>query len=134
MIPFYIYDTGNGRILALGSYDERGDGAAARAVAAGTINPTTEYAPGGVKTARPTVTSITLNKTTIVGNGVDTCTFSGIPTGAQVAIYKDQDFLPRAVGVITDGTLVLTVDAVGSYAIVFSGFPVQEVRFTVTAT
>lgn len=136
MINFYLYESSTGRVLATGSYDERGDGAAARSVAAGAINPATQYAPAGVVTARPTFNFATLllDKQNIVANAVDTATVSGIPGGTIAKIYKDQDEFPRAIVTVSDGTLLLRVDTAGSYLIVLSNFPTQQHTFRVLAT
>jgi hypothetical protein len=136
MLQFFIYDTATGRVLGVGTYDERGDGAAARGVAVGTINPDVEYAPGGVKTARPVFNLLTLllDKTTLVANGVDMATISGIPNGTVVEVFKDQDVFPRGVATVTDGSLQLRVDAAGVYRIVLENFPTQSYAFQVVAT
>ncbi len=136
MINFYLYETSSGRVLALGSYDERGDGAAARTVAGGVINPLTQYVPAGVVTARPTfnLATLLLDKQAILANAVDTATISGIPNGSIVKVYKDQDAFPRAILTIADGTLQLRVDTAGAYQIVISNFPTQQHTFNVVAT
>lgn len=135
MINFYYYDTANGRVLATGSYDERGDGAAARAVGSGLINPATEYAPGGVKTARPVFNPApTIDKLAIAADTIDGATIANIPAGTVAKIYKDQDALPRAAIVITDGSLVLKVDTAGLYQVQLTNFPAQDVTFTVRAS
>lgn len=135
MLPFYIYNTANGQVLGTGSYDERGDGATTRAVGAGVIVPATEYAPGGVRTARPVFNpAIALDKSAIIANATDAATLSAIPSGSVVRVHKDQDQFPRAVMTITDGTLVLRVDTAGRYRITVSNFPTQDAVFTVTAT
>jgi len=135
MINFYYYDTGTGRVLATGSYEERGDGAAARALGSGVILPATEYAPGGVKTARPLFApALAIDKLSILANVIDGATVINIPAGTVAKIYKDGDSLPRAAIVINDGSLLLQADSAGSYQVVFSNFPKQETTFTVTAT
>lgn len=136
MINFYIYDAATGRVLGVGAYDERGDGAASRTLVVGTINADTEYAPGGVKAPRPTFDLLTLalDKETILANGVDTATLSGVPVGTLAKVFKDQDTFPRAVTTVNDGALLLRVDTAGVYRIVLSNFPAQEHAFTVIAT
>lgn len=135
MINFYYYDTATGRVLATGSYDDRGDGAAARAIAAGPINPATEYAPAGVKTARPLFApALVIDKLAIVADAVDGATITNIPVGATAKVFKDGDALPRAAIVVSDGSLVLRTDSAGSLLIVLSNFPTQEQTFTVHAT
>lgn len=135
MINFYYYDTATGRVLATGGYEERGDGAAARALGSGVIVPATEYAPGGVKTARPVFApALAIDKLTILANAVDGATITNIPAGTTAKIYKDGDSLPRAAILINDGTLLLQADSAGSYQIVFSKFPTQDTTFTVSAT
>lgn len=136
MLTFYLYETSTGRVLALGAYDERADGAAARSVGVGVINPATQYAPAGVVTARPTFNFATLllDKAAILANAVDAATVSGIPAGTVARIFKDQDQYPRAAGVINDGTLQLRVDTAGRYLIVLANFPTQEHTFSVVAT
>jgi len=135
MINLYIYDTGSGRVLGVGTYDERGDGAAARAIAVGSIVPALEYAPAGVKTARPTfnLATLLLDKPNIVANAVDSATVSGVPNGTTAKIYKDQEIFPRSVAVITDGSVVLRAEVAGVYRIVLENFPTQDTTFTVTA-
>ena len=136
MINFYYYDTATGRVLATGSYNEIGDGAAARALASGIIDPVREYAPGGVRTARPTfnLATLLLDKSTILANGVDSATFTGVPAGTVAKVFKDQDTLPRGVTTVNDGTLVLRVDTAGVYHVLFMNFPTQDATFKVTAT
>lgn len=135
MLNFYLYETSTGRVLAVGAYDERGDGAAARSIGSGTINPATQYAPAGVVTARPAfnLATLLLDKQNIVANAVDTATVSGIPAGTIAKIYKDQDEFPRAIVTIADGTLLLRVDTAGVYLIVLSNFPTQQHTFKVVA-
>lgn len=136
MIHLFIHDTTTGRVLGTGSYDERGDGAAGRAIRAGQINPLTQYAPGGVITARPTfnLELLTIDKTGILANAVDSATVSGIPADTVVKVFKDQDAVPRGVATVNDGTLVLRVDTVGVYTIELENFPIQATRFQVSAT
>lgn len=136
MINFYVYDTANGRVLGVGSYDETGDGAAGRALGLGVINPATEYAPGGVKTARPTfnLSTLLLDKSTIIANATDAATISGIPVGTLAQVFKDPQTRPRAAGVISDGNIVLRVDTPGTYRVKLSGFPTQDHTFVVNAT
>lgn len=134
MLQLYLYDTSNGRVLAKGSYDERGDGAAARALVLGAIDASTEYAPAGVKTARPVFSGLALDKAIIVANAVDGATLSGIPNGAVARIYKDGESTPRAAATVSDGSLLLKADTAGVYRIVLSNFPTQDASFTVTAT
>ena len=135
MINFYLYDSDSGRVLGTGTYDERGDGATNRAVKAGTINPDTEYAPGGVKTARPTfnLTTLLLDKQNIVANGVDQATISGVPAGTVVKVFKDEDKFPRGAATVNDGSVSLRVDTAGAYRIVLENFPTQVTSFTVLA-
>lgn len=135
MLSLYLYDTATGRVLAVASYDERGDGASARAVIVGGINQATEYAPAGVKTARPTfAANVTIDKTAILANATDTATISNVPVGSVAKVYKDQDALPRGVATISDGNFGLRVDTAGVYQIVLSNFPTQDKTFTVVAT
>lgn len=135
MINFYYYDTATGRILATGAYEERGDGAAARALAVGTISPSTQYAPGGVKTTRPVFSpALAIDKATITADMVDGATVSNIPAGSVVKVFKDGDAVPRAAVTVNDGSLVLQSDSAGTYQIVITNFPTQEVSFTVVAT
>jgi hypothetical protein len=136
MLSVYVYNTANGQVLGRGSYQEAGDGASARAVAFGNINPTTQYAPGGVITARPTfnLATLVINKLAILADSTDSATISGVPNNTLVRVFKDQDASPRAAGVVTDGTAVLRVDTPGTYQVVLSNFPTQEYTFTVVAT
>jgi len=135
MFNFYLYESTTGRVLATAAYDERGDGAAAgtRVIATGTIAALTEYAPGGVKTARPVV-AMAINKGTVIANGVDSVTITLIPVGAKVSIFKDQDQLARAIVTVNDGTLTATFDSPGLYTLFVASFPNVEVSFTVSAT
>ena len=135
MIPYFIYESATGRALAVIAYDERGDGATStRVLAAGAIDADTEYAPGGVKTSRPRLTSMAADKQSVIGDGADAVTVSQIPSGATAAIFSDASSLPRAARVVNDGTLVVTFDAAGSYRIVVSLFPYVQVTFLVSAT
>lgn len=135
MINFYYYDTATGRVLATGGYEERGDGAAARALGSGVISPASEYAPGGVKTARPVFApALAIDKVTITANAIDGATITNIPAGTTVKVFKDGDSVPRAAVLVNDGSLLLQADSAGSYQIVLSKFPTQDATFTVTAT
>ncbi len=135
MLNFYYYDSPTGRVLALGSYEERGDGATLRAIGGGLINPATEYAPNGVKTSRPMfAANVALDKQTIVADTIDGATISNIPAGTVAKVYKDGDALPRSAIVVNDGSLVLRVDSAGTYQIVLSNFPTQDASFQVHAT
>lgn len=135
MINFFYYDTATGRVLATGAYDDRGDGAAARAIGSGAINPATEYAPAGVKTARPVFNpALVLDKLLILADAADGATVTNIPAGTVAKIFKDTDSVPRGAIVVADGSLVLRADSAGSYQIVLSNFPTQEQVFTVLAT
>lgn len=135
MFNFYLYESTTGRVLATAIYNNEGDGAAAgtRIIAVGEIKPSTEYAPGGVKTQRPVV-AMAINKSTVVANGVDSVTITLIPVGAKVSIFKDQDALARAIVTVNDGTLIATFDTPGLYTLFITLFPNVDVLFTVTAT
>lgn len=134
MINFYYYDTATGRVLAIGGYEERGDGAPARALGSGVISPASEYAPGGVKTARPEFSpALAIDKLSITADAVDGATVTNIPAGTTAKVFKDGDSVPRAAILVNDGTLLLQADSAGSYQIVFSKFPTQDTTFTVVA-
>lgn len=140
MIPFYLYESTTGRVLAIATYDERGDGAAAgtRQLAAGAIEPLTEYAPSGVKTPRPRVTlaisPLVAGETIVVGNSVDTATITLIPAGSLALVYKGNENFATAAIVVNDGTLTLTFDAAGTYRILIRKFPNVDNSFQVKAT
>jgi hypothetical protein len=134
MLNIYLYNTATGQVLATAGYDERGDGAAARTLVLGTINPLTEYAPAGVKTARPVFSpALTIDKFAITADAVDSATISNIPAGTVAKIFKDGDSVPRAAATVNDGSLVLQVDTAGQYKIVLSNFPRQDTTFIVVA-
>lgn len=135
MLPLYIYETSTGRVLAAGTYDERGDAAAsARVLAFGAIDPATEYAPAGVKTARPRVTTMLINKQSVLANGADSVSITVIPVGSKVSVFKDAEDFARAIVTVNDGTLVATFEAAGNYRILVRLFPNVDVTFLVSAT
>lgn len=134
MLQFYIYNSATGQVLARAFYDEIGDGAAARAVGTGIINPSTEYAPAGVKTARPVFVNLALDKLVIAADGIDGATITNVPASTVVKVFKDQDKFPRGVVTVNDGSFVLKVDTAGTYRLVLSNFPTQDATFTVQAT
>lgn len=134
MLNLYFYDTATGRVLGTGSYNEVGDGATARALVVGLIDPATEYAPGGVKTARPTFSTVVADKLSFLANGVDGVTFTGVPANTVAKIFKDQELLPRGITTVNDGTLVLRAEAAGVYRVLFMNFPTQDMTIQVSAT
>jgi hypothetical protein len=135
MIPFFLYESTTGRVLATATYDERGDGAAAgtRVIAAGEIEPLTEYAPNGVKTDRPRVV-MAINKTTVIGNGVDSATITMIPVGSLVSIYSGNEEFATATVTVNDGTLTMTFNAAGPYRVLVRLFPNVDTYFQVQVT
>lgn len=86
------------------------------------------YFVADVVTARPD-SPITLDKTTVEADGVDTVTFSNVPAGTQVRVMGPS----QSVITVDDGTLSITFDDVGQYAVKFDSFPEKDTVFNVEA-
>jgi hypothetical protein len=131
------YQVSNGQITGSLMYSGEPGSANANvpgdiASVAGAYNGNTTYiatTSGGTPTptARPAM-GITLDKTTIIANGTDTATFSGVPSGASVVIDGG------AAETITDGTLELSTATAGTYTFAFTNFPMLPMNFEIIAT
>lgn len=134
MIEFYLYDSDSGRVLATGQYDELGDGALARSLKGGHIDPATQYAPGGVITARAPASTIALDKTTVAADGIDKVRVSNVPNPSTVFVALVGDAVSRATRRVTDGFAEITFPAVGQWRIDVKSFPVMDTSYYVNAT
>lgn len=74
------------------------------------VRDSTHYVLSGVVTARGTLTA-TLDKATIVADGVDTATLSPLPNPCEVSVNGSPV-------TVTDGSLEVTAALVGTYRIV----------------
>lgn len=116
-MKFYIADK-TGKIVRRGNASlsqitcqRRGD----ETLKIGDCNPDTQYVLAGKLTSKPAM-PITIHNTTILSNGVDTSTVSGIPAGAGIE-FDGEEFT-------ADGTdLTITVDAPGVYTLIVKAFP-----------
>jgi hypothetical protein len=77
--------------------------------------------------ARP-IMSISLDKTSVVANGTDEATFTGVPVGATVRIDGGETFP------MLNETLLFSSDTVGTYKVTFSSWPHVDASFTIEAT
>lgn len=122
---FSVYDRITGRVLRTGYIKEED---LPRVVAAGEayvdeiINANTEYLNGGVVTTRPT-NPLSLDKISVAIGEV--ATFSGVPAGTQFDVDGDTV-------IVNDGSLVLTFDTEGVYAIRIECFPYLEHNAVIT--
>ena len=134
MTPFFIYDSSNVRIIGTGNYDERGDNVlpANRKSGSGAVNPAGQYAPAGVVTARPPMAA-TVDKSIMLGNGIEVATFLGIPVGAVVSVQANSDLYPRSSVLVSDGTLLLKISSPGSYTVTITLFPSMDQHFYLQA-
>lgn len=93
------------------------------------------YFVSGTITARASH-SIALDSTTLTADGVDTVTFSSIPSGAiatiEVPIGSGAASIPPIT--ITDGSLVFTTKVAGSYLCTIELFPTKAKIATLVAT
>ena len=83
------------------------------------------YFLDGVLTPRPEM-SITQSKTTMLADGVDTITFSNVPTGATATVRE-------WTGNVNDGSLTLAMALVGGFSVSFSKWPYKDSTFYATA-
>jgi len=82
----------------------------------GQVSPQSNYLPDGVLAALNAYV-ITANKTTLLSNGVDSITFSGIPAGSVCRIVVPSYAITPAKVVVNDGTLIFKTYAAGNYTI-----------------
>jgi hypothetical protein len=91
----------------------------------------THYALDGALTARP-LPACTLDKTTIIADGLDTATLSGIPAGSSVRVTDSNGTTDYTVN---DGAMEITADEPGTITItVTPAFPYKPLTVTVTAS
>jgi hypothetical protein len=89
------------------------------------------YVVSGVPTTRP-ANPAAIDTTSIVANGTDTATVSGIESGALVSVTDPNGSSQYA---IYDGSLLVSSATPGVFRIQVRGiFPTKDVSFTVTAT
>ena len=87
----------------------------------------TEYAPNGVQTKRPTMTTV-IDKTTITADTSDKATITKVPKGTKVIIAGvDQ-------GMCDDGTVEINADFKGSYKVKLVCWPYLDKEITVDAS
>lgn len=85
------------------------------------------YVEGGILIDRKPM-PITVDKTTVVANGTDYCTFTGVPMLASVEI--DDEVLGT-----TDGSNVeITFDTEGKHIVAITLFPFLRYEVTINAT
>lgn len=70
-----------------------------------------------------------LDKTSIIADGVDAATLSGLPNPSTVTLLNDYTET-----IVTDGTLVFTADVPGKYRLKVDAFPYLDTEFTIDAT
>lgn len=121
--PFVVYDTATGLIKAVGrAMDAKGGVSTAWAQTRGTdavlvgqtADPETQYVDpsSGTLRERPALT-LTVDKTTITADGVDTATISGVPAGARYAVLGT-----AVAGDVADGVIEVTSTKRGTLTVV----------------
>lgn len=126
-----VYETRTGRIVRvvtgpaniIDQQAQTGEG-----YAAGTANTLTQYVNTAKRRVenRPKI-SATVSKSTIVADGADIASISGLPQPCTVTlegqIYR-----------VEDGTLSLTTDIPGSFLLTVQAWPYLDAEFTVEAS
>ena len=136
---FVVFDLASGRIKRTGVAMDAGGGASAAASQAEagegvlvgvTANPMTQYVDTSSNSvvARPSLI-LSIDKTTIVADGVDTATITGIPANATFAIPSR-----KLSGVISDGVLEVTSNVAGAFDVIVELFPFRVWKATIVAT
>lgn len=115
---FTLYDLATGRFLYQ-AYAENEDALTipdGEAAVVGEFDGETHYAVAGEAVERPEM-PITVDKTDIASDDIDTATLTGIPAGTKAVIPDVGTVL------IDDGELQFTTDVVGNSVIRLSCFP-----------
>lgn len=95
----------------------------------GELDGETHYLPNGIPTERP-AHAVTADKTTILANGEDIATISGIADPAIVEIAGPASFSPFE---LTGGVLEFSACIPGDYEIRIEAFPVLPAKVTIHA-
>jgi hypothetical protein len=82
--------------------------------------------------ARP-VMGTSINKTSIVANGVDQVTISSIPVGTEVLVVGPL-LGERTSMNVNDGSFEFTTEEAGTYTITLRNFPSQKEEYTIGAS
>ena len=96
----------------------------------GTANDVTQYIVSGVVTNKPALGS-TIDKTTIIGNGVDAATISGLPNPTAVSVVGGG---ATTQATVIDGTLALTLNLAGNYKVTLRAVNKLTQEYTINAT
>lgn len=122
-LNYAVYDLTTGAILRVGVCANRADTIIVcysptlnEGFYTGYVSPQAEYLPDGVLTALNEFV-ITASKTTLLSNGVDSITFSGIPVGSVCSVSVPSYATAPAETVINDGVLVFKTYAAGDYTL-----------------
>jgi len=131
MSLYAIYDPATGRIIRFGGCPasmvaiQAGPGETVLEVPETTVfNDITHYIVAGVVTPRP---SLTLDKTAIAANGLDTATLSGLPNPCTI-------FVDGTSQTVTDGVLELSATIAETWTIEVNQFPLRPFKATVAAS
>lgn len=132
MKKFIVYRTATGEILRTGSAPD--DMIAIQAIAGetvieGTANDITQYIAAGVVTNKPPM-GCTIDKTTMIANGVEVATISGVPNPTTARVSGPAS----STATVTDGTLQLTFDLPGTYKVALTSLNKLPQEFTINAT
>lgn len=132
MRAFVLYTTSTGKILNYIEQDDLSDpptpgsGQTVLEVSVGTVV-TDYYVVDGVVTLRPDLSAVaTWDSLTLTANGVDTVTLGpSLPASTTYTITQTTDNgIDPVTGTVTDGSLTITTDAVGSFVVQLDGvFP-----------
>lgn len=140
MIDFITYNISDGKIIQTGKCQPQLLSAqttsTGQSVIDGIADLSKSYISGGVVTPRPLfTTSSSWNTTSITANGTSTATFgSTIPSGTVATIIANTAKVASITPItITDGSLNITSNVVGTYDITFSKFPYLDYKVRVTA-
>lgn len=132
MKNFVVYKTTTGEILRTGRAPDDMltiQAGAGETVIEGTANDATQYVAAGVVTNKPPM-GCTINKTTMLANGVDSATISGVPNPTTARVSGPAS----STATVIDGTLQLTFDLPGTYKVALTSINKLPQEFAINAT
>lgn len=95
----------------------------------GTANDATQYISGGIVTNKPAI-GCTIDKTTMLANGVEVATISGLPNPTQARIVGGGS---NQQVTVTDGALELTFDLTGVYKVTLTAINKLPQEYSINA-
>lgn len=127
-VRYAAYDVASGEITRIGTCREDDLALQGTIIApvGDFVRDSTHYVSAGVVTPK-TASAAIIDKTTIVADGVDTATISGLPNPSLLDVNGSEV-------TVTDGTLELTTSLPGSYVIRLRNPAHFEMKWKVTAT